>query len=75
MKVPGPYEAEVFGQISLPQSSRQETFLPSAGFESVEESATLSNAPRRLEKIMMNEKLTKIPKVILEVTAYQLFWD
>ena len=33
LKVPGPYQAELFGQISLPQSPRQETFWASAGFE------------------------------------------
>ena len=48
LKVPGHYQAELFGQISLPQSPRQETFLASAGFESTEESVTLSDAPRRL---------------------------
>ena len=43
LKVPGPYQAELFGQISLPQSPRQETFWASAGFESTQESVTLSD--------------------------------
>ena len=50
LKVPGPYYAELFGQLSLPQSPRQETFLPSEGFESTEESVTLSDSLRRLNK-------------------------
>ena len=48
MRVPGPYLAELFGQLSLSQNPRQETFWASAGFESVEKSVTLSDAPRRL---------------------------
>ena len=48
LKVLGPYESEFFGQISLPQSPRQETFWASAGFESIVELLTLSDAPRRL---------------------------
>ena len=36
------------GQISQPQSPRQETFWASAGFESTEESETLSDTPRQL---------------------------
>ena len=36
LKVPSHYQAELFGQISLPQSPRQETFWASAGFESTE---------------------------------------
>ena len=48
LKVPGPYQAELFGQISLTQSPRQETFWASAGFESVMESVTLLDAPRQL---------------------------
>ena len=32
--------AQIFGQISLPQCPRQETFWASAGFESTEESVT-----------------------------------
>ena len=35
LKVPGPYQAELFGQISLPKSPGQETFWASAGFERV----------------------------------------
>ena len=50
LKVPGTYQAELFGQIPLPESPRQKTFLASAGFESIEESVTLSDAPRRLAK-------------------------
>ena len=34
LKVPRPYEAQLFGQTFLPQSPRQETFWASAGFES-----------------------------------------
>ena len=41
----------IFGQISLPQSPRQETFWASVGFESTEESVTLSDAPRRLATV------------------------
>ena len=36
----------MFGQISLQLSPRQETFWVSSGFESTEESVTLSDAPR-----------------------------
>ena len=45
LKVPGHYQAELFGQISLPQSPRQETFWASVRFESTEESVMLSDAP------------------------------
>ena len=41
LKVHDPYKAELFGQISQPQSPRQETFWASAGFESTEKSVTL----------------------------------
>ena len=44
------YKAELLGQISLPQSPRQETFWASAGLESTEKSVTLSDAPRRLNE-------------------------
>ena len=43
----------LFGQISLPQSPRQETFWESAGFDSVEKLATLSDAPRWLKEITL----------------------
>ena len=48
MKVLGPYYAEIFGQIFLPQSPRQEKFWVLAGFESIEESVMLSDASLRL---------------------------
>ena len=35
-----------FGQISLPQNPRQETFLAAAGYENAEKLATLSVALR-----------------------------
>ena len=41
-------------QISLLQGPRQETFWASAGFESTEESVTLSDAPRRLQHVLYN---------------------
>ena len=48
LEVPGPYQAELFGQISLPQSPRQETFWALMGFEGTEKSVTISDAPRRI---------------------------
>ena len=44
MKVTGSYKAELFGQISLSQSPRHETFWALVGLESTEESVTLSDA-------------------------------
>ena len=43
LKVPGLYQEKILRQISLPQSPRQETFWALVGFESTEESVTLSD--------------------------------
>ena len=44
-KYPAHIKHSFFGQISLPQSPRQETFWASAGFESTEKLPTLPDAP------------------------------
>ena len=48
MMIPLTFAFKIPLKISLPQIPRQETFWASAGFESTEESVTLSDAPHRL---------------------------
>ena len=58
MMIPLTFAFKIPLKISLPQIPRQETFWASAGFESTEESVTLSDAPHRLAFIIMIEMNT-----------------
>ena len=63
--MPRSHHAQLFGQIPLPQSPRQEAILASEGFENNEKSVTLSDA--RYTLTPMKKTLMVLS---LEITIY-----